>query len=113
MYRLRKPTPDGRTELILTPLELLTGWRTWCGSSSTCLWCVHGGHMRLIAFILDSPVVERILEHIGEPTEAPAVLPARSPPQGELSFDVGVEAVAGVEACPEIDQTGGGGDGWG
>jgi hypothetical protein len=44
------------------------------------------------------PVVERILGHIGEPTEAPAVLPARSPPQGELPFDAGVEAVSGGEA---------------
>jgi hypothetical protein len=72
-----------------------------------------GEPMRLIAFILDPPVVERILGHIGEPTDAPAVLPARSPPQGELSFDAGDEAVAGVEAWPEIDQAGGGGDGWG
>jgi hypothetical protein len=71
-----------------------------------------GEAMHVIAFILDPPVVERILGHIGEPTEAPAVLPARSPPQGELSFDVGVEE-AGGEAWPEIDQTGGGDDGWG
>jgi len=42
--------------------------------------------MRIIAFILDRSVIERILEHVGEPTEAPAVLPARSPPQGELGF---------------------------
>jgi hypothetical protein len=62
--------------------------------------------MRLIALILDPPVVERILEHIGEPSEAPAVLPARSPPLGELSFDADLEAPA-KEAWPEIDQTGG------
>jgi hypothetical protein len=35
--------------------------------------------MRLIAFIGDPPVIERILAHIGEPVQAPAVLPARSP----------------------------------
>ena len=71
-----------------------------------------GAPMRVIAFILDPPQVERILGHIGEPTEAPAMLPARSLPQGELSFDAGVEA-AGEEAWPEIDQTDGRDDGWG
>jgi hypothetical protein len=66
--------------------------------------------MRLIAFILDRPVIERILGHIGEPTEAPAVLSARSPPQLALSFGQ-VDGEPGAEAWPEIDQTGGG-DGW-
>jgi len=37
--------------------------------------------MRIIAFALDPPVIERILTHIGEPTKPPAVLSARSPPQ--------------------------------
>ncbi|MDX2472320.1 MAG: hypothetical protein QNL91_01300 [Candidatus Krumholzibacteria bacterium] len=32
--------------------------------------------MRLFAFILGPPVLARILGHIGEPVEAPAVLPA-------------------------------------
>ena len=66
--------------------------------------------MRLIAFILDRPVIERILGHIGEPTEAPAVLSARSPPQLALSFGL-VDGEPGAEAWPEIDQTDGG-DGW-
>ena len=39
-----------------------------------------GEPMRIIAFILDPPVIERILTHIGEPTTPPAVLPARAPP---------------------------------
>ncbi|MBK6733591.1 MAG: hypothetical protein IPG61_05800 [bacterium] len=42
--------------------------------------------MRIIAFVLDEPTIERILAHIGEPTQPPAVLPARSPPQ--LAFRV-------------------------
>ena len=46
-----------------------------------------GEPMRIIAFVLDPPVIERILRHIGEPTETPPILPARSPPQGELGFD--------------------------
>jgi len=59
--------------------------------------------MRLIAFILDPPVIERILEHIGEPTEPPAVLPARAPPQAELDFT----QVTGPDEWPEMDQSAG------
>jgi len=197
VYRLRKPTLDGRTELILTPLELLDrlahlvtpprrhkhrycgvvapnaklrgaviasagpagavlqvleearekmglagaddadtdarplstddaeprsaagrlaarGWALLLARIFECLPLVCprcGEPMRIIAFILDRSVIERILEHVGEPTEAPAVLPARSPPQGELGF-AQVDASSGVDAWPEIDQTGGGADGW-
>ena len=54
-----------------------------------------GEPLRIIAFILEPPVIERILTHVGEPVSAPAVLPARAPPQMEM------------------DQTGGtGGDTW-
>jgi len=56
---------------------------------------------------LDPPVVSRILAHVGEPTEAPAVLPARSPPQGELEFVV-IDQTGGRDGWPEIDQGGGG-----
>ena len=48
--------------------------------------------MRLIAFIMESPVVEKILLHIGELTKPPAVLPARTPPQTRIGFDKFVEA---------------------
>ena len=44
-----------------------------------------GEPMRIIAFVLDRPTIERILAHIGEPTQPPAVLPARSPPQGAFA----------------------------
>ena len=79
--------------------------------------------MRIIAFVLDPPVIERILRHIGEPTEPPAILPARSPPQGEWSpaelttvgfadddaFDQG----GGGDDWPEMDQSQGtSGDSW-
>ena len=57
--------------------------------------------MRIIAFILDRSVIERILEHIGEPTTPPAVLPARAPPQAEMDFD----QVGGAGEWPEMDQT--------
>jgi hypothetical protein len=35
--------------------------------------------MQIIAFILDPPVIERILTHVGEPVTPPAVLAAISP----------------------------------
>jgi hypothetical protein len=43
--------------------------------------------MRIIAFILERPVIERILTYVGEPVEPPAILPARSPPQEEIQFN--------------------------
>jgi len=60
-----------------------------------------GEPMRIIAFVLDRDVIGRILSHIGEPTEAPAILPARSPPQGELDFSRAVP----TDLWFEVDQT--------
>ncbi len=66
------------------------------------VYCANCGQpMRIIAFILDPPVIERILTHVGEPTEPPALLPARSPPQGELAFDQD----GGRADWPEMDQS--------
>ncbi|MBK6735582.1 MAG: transposase [bacterium] len=62
-----------------------------------------GDPMRTIAFVLDRTTIERILTHIGEPTQAPAVMPARSPPQLAFGFD---QTVATAE-WPEMDQTAG------
>jgi hypothetical protein len=45
--------------------------------------------MRIIAFGLDAPTIERILAPIGEPTQPPAVLPARSPQQGGVRRRIG------------------------
>jgi hypothetical protein len=181
VYSLRKPTLDGRRELILTPLELLERLsklvtpprvhkHRYCGvlapnanlrqaviesagpsgatlkilqearrqmgledtpgpdsdkptggvraAAARCwalllarifeclpLRCPRCGEpMRIIAFVLDRDVIERILDHIGEPTEPPAILPARSPPQGELDFARALP-VAPVALWPEVDQT--------
>ena len=60
-----------------------------------------GEPMRIIAFVLERDVIERILGHIGEPTEPPAILPARSPPQGELGF----APADPPDPWPEMDQT--------
>jgi len=182
VYSLRKPTVDGRTELVFTPLELLDRLsklitpprvhkHRYCGvlapnaklrraviesagpsgatlqllteardkmdlgrqdpsedkprgrvrqAAARCwamllariyeclpLTCENCGQpMRLIAFIIEPPVVEKILTHIGEPTEAPAVLPARAPPQVEMGFDLVDQATE----WPDMDQTAGAGD---
>jgi hypothetical protein len=179
VYRLRKPTADGRTELLLTPLELLDHLaqlvtpprvhkHRYCGvlapnaklrraviesagpagatlqllqeasaqmgledvdlpddrptsrlgrAAARCwallltriyeclpLLCPHcGTPMRIIAFVMDPPTIERILRHIDQPTEPPAVLPARSPPQGEFAFNQD----AGADDWPDLDQTAG------
>ena len=39
-----------------------------------------GGRLRLIALIDEAAVIERILRHLGLPTEIPAAGPARAPP---------------------------------
>ena len=49
----------------------------------TCPWC--GEKRKLIALITDGKVVRRILEHLGLPTTAPALAPARSPPELEFA----------------------------
>ena len=68
--------------------------------------------MRVIAFIVEPAVIERILTHVGEPTEPPAVLPARAPPQLELDFDQDLDQDpewldSSGETWPDMDQTGG------
>ena len=181
VYRLRKPTLDGRTELVLTPVELLDRLahlvtpprlhkHRYCGvlapnaklrravtesagpagatlqllreaqsrmglssspaeadepdakptstlsrAAARCwalllvriyeclpLLCPRCGEpMRIIAFVQEPAVVEKILTHIGEPIVVPAILPARSPPQGEFGF----EQAGGVDEWAEMDQT--------
>jgi hypothetical protein len=179
VYQLRKPTVDGRTEIYLTPQDLLDQLsqlitpprvhkHRYCGvlapnaklraaviesagpagatlqvleqasrkmglaveeaeddgprsglskTASRCwalllariyeclpLLCPRcGTPMRIIAFVLDPPVIERILRHIDEPVEPPEVLPARSPPQPELEFNQD----PCQEAWPDLDQTAG------
>ena len=39
-----------------------------------------GGRLRLIALIEEAAVIQRILRHLGVPTEIPAARPARAPP---------------------------------
>ena len=43
--------------------------------------------MRLIAAITNTPSIECILIHIGEPRRPPPVTPARGPPESEWDFN--------------------------
>ena len=45
-----------------------------------------GGHMRLIAALTDPDSIRTYLTGVGLPAEAPAISPARPPPQEELEF---------------------------
>ena len=61
--------------------------------------------MRLIGFITEPATLRQILAYVGEPTTAPAIAPARSPPEEANSQQL--IAPEAVEAIPELefDQT--------
>jgi hypothetical protein len=99
-----EPNPDFRRRLARCWALLLA--RIYECLPLRCPKC--GEPMRIIAFVLDAPTIERILDHIGEPTHPPPVLPARSPPQLAFGFD---QAPATTD-WPEMDQTAGQGGGW-
>jgi hypothetical protein len=61
------------------------------------LACACGGRLRLIALIEPGTVSQRILRHLGVPTEVPAARPPRAPP---LAYDADDQSVAGF---PEFD----------
>ena len=64
-----------------------------------CSGC--GGRVRLIGFITEPATVRQILAHVGEPTTAPAIAPARSPPV-EVNAQQLIAPEA-VEAIPELE----------
>ena len=57
--------------------------------------------MRLIGFITEPATVRQILAHAGEPTTAPAIAPARSPPVEVTAQQL--IAPEAVEAIPELE----------
>ena len=72
----------------------------------SCPQC--GTEMRLFSFVTDTASVTRILAHIGEPTKAPVLSPARGPPAWEEVFDqtpVFDPLAAAPEPAFEFDQT--------
>jgi hypothetical protein len=42
--------------------------------------------MRIISFITDAGTVQKILDHLGEPTQVPKIAPARGPPLWEVAM---------------------------
>jgi len=62
-----------------------------------------GADMRIIAFMTEAAPVQRILAHIGEPTEPPPIAPARGPPSWDddlapmPDFDLIAQADPGFE----------------
>ena len=65
----------------------------------TCPKC--GGVMRIIAFIDDPTEVKKILAHLGEPTAAPILAPARGPPLWEAVQPDGTDPLA--QQMPEFE----------
>jgi hypothetical protein len=51
-----------------------------------------GSRLRLIALIEEAAVIDRILRHLGVPTETPVPRPARAPPLAD-----GLSAVTGAD----------------
>jgi len=51
-----------------------------------CLEC--GGRMKLIAMIEQPEVIEKILSHLGLPTDPPRPRPARAPPEEPEQLDL-------------------------
>jgi len=49
---------------------------------------IRHSQMRIIAFINDAGTVNKILDHIGEPTQPPRIAPARGPPLWEAAAAV-------------------------
>ena len=54
------------------------------------LVCPRCGHaMRILAFVTEAAAVRRILAHVGEAMNLPAILPSRAPPWGEFAWEQG------------------------
>jgi len=62
-----------------------------------------GGDMRIIAFINEGPVIREILGHLGEPSSAPSLAPARGPPLWEQPVDGQAEREIDPLAQPTPD----------
>jgi hypothetical protein len=70
------PAPNARSPARYLWVMLLA--RLFESLPLVCPNC--GADMRIIAFVTEAVPVQRILAHIGEPTEPPPIAPARGPP---------------------------------
>jgi len=110
LYRFSRPDLEGRTELLLSPLELLERIARFVPPPRVHrrrLACAHplgrpagahlrsvapacpacGGEMKVLAFLTDPPVVSSILLHLELPHRPPPLSPAPGPPQIEPPCD--------------------------
>ncbi len=82
---LATASPDAAAEPTNSPTHR-SGWRPWSELMARCFAidvekCQScGGRMKLHAIVTEPASVGRLLRHLGEPTEAPALWPARGPP---------------------------------
>ena len=60
-------------------------WRVFVEDVLECARC--HGRMTIVAALTSPPAIERVLRHLGLPTAAPQLHPARPPPQLELRLD--------------------------
>jgi hypothetical protein len=59
-------------------------WRVFFLETLTCGHC--RGRRRLLTFLTDPLVFQKILRHLGLPAEPPALAPARPPPARSVRF---------------------------
>ena len=105
--------------------EDLTGGHSKLPSSSVYLWAILiariyeilplvcpqcGGEMAIITFITEADPIQRVLNHIGEPSKPPQIASARAPPvEWDTDFDQTLLQKSGQQAEPvpefEYDQT--------
>lgn len=86
---LRHPWRDGTTALVFDPVEFLGRLAVLVPRPRINLLLYHdvlacprcGGRLRLIGLIDQAAVIERILRHVGLPTEVPVPCLARAPPR--------------------------------
>ena len=62
-----------------------------------------GGRRRIVSFLTDPKVVRRILTHLGLPTEAPVVRPARMVFGTEPMLDLGADTDVDPDLDPDDD----------
>jgi hypothetical protein len=85
-----KPAPDGRTEIVLSPIQLLERLARFIPLPRVHRHRYHGvlaPNAKLRAAITDPPVVIAILHHLELPHTPPPISPARGPPQGDFLLD--------------------------
>lgn len=78
--------PPAEAEAPSKPATHRSGWRPWSELMKRCFQlevdkcAACGGRMKLRALVTKPASVRRLLHHLGEPTDAPPLAPARDPP---------------------------------